>query len=106
MPDQQGNTGLMPAIHRHVDPVLPWFFELQLLDIDDEIAHQKIELGRDADIDRHINAGHDQPAVFIDKIHFDLVMAFFDPAERNAKRDGALRVDRWQLAGDDGIEGP
>lgn len=105
MPDQEGDAGFLPAVHGDIDRVLPGFIKFQLLDIDHEVPHQKIELIGHHDIDGHIDAWHDKLAVFIDEIHFYLVRALFNFAKSETQSDRTLRVDRRQLACDDRIKG-
>jgi hypothetical protein len=76
-----------------------------LLDIDDEIAGEKVAIVGEANVNGQFDAGHDGAAIFVDEIHADAVGAFLDPAEDKAEGDGALGVDGGQLMGDDGVEG-
>jgi hypothetical protein len=75
-----------------------------LLDVDDEVADEKIRVAGNRDIDGHIDAGHDEAAIFIDEIHFHFVGAFLDAVEGNAERDGTLRMNGGEGAGDDRVE--
>ena len=95
----------MPSVDRDVDRVLARFIELQLLDVDDEIPDQDRLLGWDGHVERHVDARHHKPAIFIHEIHSHLVSAFLHSPKRNPKSDRALRVMRGQLLGDDGVEG-
>lgn len=95
----------MAVIDRDVDGVLARLVEFELLDVDDEITDEEIGVRRNHHIDRHIDARHDQFAVFIHEIHFYFVGPFLDAVEGNAQRDGTLRMNGRKLAGDDRVEG-
>lgn len=104
-PDLKRDAGFVTAINREVEGVMASFLEFELLDIDDEIAREKIAIGRKPDIGGQFDAGHDGTAVFIDEIHPNAVRAFFDATEDESKGDRALRMNGWQLMCDDGVEG-
>jgi hypothetical protein len=104
-PDLERDAGLVAAVDGEIDGVMAGFFEFELLDIDDEISRQEIAFGWETDIGGEFDAGHDGASVFVDQIHADAVLAFFDAAKDHAKRDGALGMDSWELVGDDGVEG-
>ncbi len=55
---------------------------------------------------RDIDAWHDRTPIRIHEIQPQLVSSFIFMTEGHAQRDGALRMDRWQLLGIDGIECP
>ena len=94
----------MAVIDGDVDGVLAGLIKFKLLDVDDEVADEKVRVVGNHYVERHIDAGHDELSVFIDEIHFYFVGAFLDAVEGEAKGDGALRVDGGELAGDDGVE--
>src|SRR5215472_14975028 len=104
MADEQGDARLVPAVNGHVDGILPWSLKLELLDVDDKIAHQEVQFAGNNHVDGHVNVGHDQPPILIHKVHFDLVGTFLDLAEGQQQGNGALRVHGRQLTGDDGVE--
>jgi len=92
------------VIDGDINRVLARLIEFKLLDIDDEIADEEIRVAGDCNVHWHIDAGHDEAAVFVDEIHFHFVGAFLDAVEGNAKRHGALRMNRGEGAGDDRVE--
>lgn len=103
---QERNAEFMAGIQCDIDGILTWLVEFQLLDVDDEISDEEIRIGRNDNIDRHVDAGHDKTAILIHEVHFDLVLAFLDSAEGHAEDDGALRVNGRELVGDNRIECP
>jgi hypothetical protein len=104
--DLQGDADFLASVDGDIDGVLAWFFEFQLLDVDDEIAHQEVEFGRDGDLDGHVDGRHDEFAVFVHEIHPDFVGAFLDAAEGNSQGNRALGMHRGELLGHDGVESP
>lgn len=95
----------MAAIDGDVDGVVAGLFEFEVLDVDDEVARQKIAVVGEDNVGRELDAWHDGAAVFVDEVHADLVGAFLDPAEDDAEGDGTLGMNGGKLVGDDGIEG-
>jgi tRNA (cmo5U34)-methyltransferase len=102
--DLEGDAGLVTAVDGDIDGVMAGFFELEVLDVNDEIARDEIPVIGEHDVGRQFDAGHDGAAVFIDEVHTDLVLALFDPTEDDAEGDGTLGVHGGELMGDDGIE--
>jgi hypothetical protein len=102
--DLEGDTGFVSAIDGDINGVMAGFFELEMLDVDDEISREEIAIVGKHDIRRELDAGHDGATVFVDKVHAYLVRSLFDAAEDNAEGDRTLRVDGRELMGDDGIE--
>src|SRR5205807_5294044 len=90
----QRNARFLPTVDSEINGVLARLFELQLLNVDDEIARHEVDVGRQDDLHRHVDARHHETAILVHKIHFHLVLTFFDLAENKAERDRALRVNR------------
>jgi hypothetical protein len=103
--DLEGDAGFVATIDGEVEGIVPGLVELELLDIDDEIARQEIAIGGEAHIGGQFDAGHDGTTVFVDEVHAHAVLAFLDAAEDQAEGNGALGMNGWELVGDDGIEG-
>jgi len=72
--------------------------KLQLLDVDDEITREKIHVVRQRDRHRGISMGGMMlwPSA-VDEVQLELVRALVAGAERDAQRDGALRMHGGQL---------
>ena len=70
---KERDAHFVAVIDGDVDGVLARLIELELLDVDDEIADEKICVRGDRNIDGHIDAGHDKATVFIHEIHFHFV---------------------------------
>ena len=104
VPHLERNACLLPAVDGDIDRVLAGIVEFELLDVYHEIADQEIQVCRDHDLHRHVDARHDEPPVFIDEIHFHFVGAFLDLAERDSKRDRALGMYGGKMSGHDRIE--
>jgi hypothetical protein len=104
-PDLEGNAGFMTAIDGEVQSVMAGLLELELLNVDDEVAGEKIPVGWEPDIGRQFDTGHDGTSVFIDKVHTHAVGSFFDATEDKPQGDRTLGMNSRQLMGDDGVEG-
>jgi hypothetical protein len=104
-PDLQRDAGLVPAVDGDIDGVVTGFGELELLNVDDEIARKEVAFRREPHVSRQLDAGHDRPAVLVDEVHSDAMRALLDPAEDHAERDGTLGMHGGELLGDDGVEG-
>ncbi len=94
----------MAPVDCDVDRILAGPVEFQLLDIDDEVARHKTGVRGQGNIERHLDAGHDEFAVVIHEIHFHLVRSFFDFIEDHAQRHRTLGVHRRHLLGQDGVK--
>ena len=81
---EEGNAHFVAVIDGDIDGVLSRLIELQLLDIDDKVPHEKIGIAWNQHIDWHVDAGHDELSVFIDEIHLHFVGAFLDSVKRDA----------------------
>lgn len=104
-PDLERNAGLVATIDSDIDRVVTGFGELELLNVDDEIARKKIPFRREPDIGWKFDAGHDGSSVFIDEIHANAMGSFLNSAEDHTERDGTLGMHRGELLGDDRVEG-
>lgn len=104
MSDQQRNAGLNLIVEQNVHRVKPRLVEFQLLDVQNEIARGEMHFIRQGDFHRDVNALHDRLAVRIDEVDFQLALALVAGRERQAQRDGALRMDGGHLAGINRVE--
>jgi len=102
---QQGNAGLWLVVQHDVDRVQARVFELQLLNIDDEIACAEVHIFRQRDIDcDRWEVWHDRAAVSIDKIKAEIVLSLVAAEKGHAQRDGTLRMSGGELLGINRIE--
>jgi hypothetical protein len=104
-PDLERNAGFVPAIDGEIQGVMAGLFELELLNVDDEIARKKIAVGREPDIGRQFDAGHDGTSIFVDEVHAHAMGPFLDATKDKAQGDGTLGMNGRQLVGNDGVEG-
>ena len=101
---EEGDAHFVAIIDGDVDGVLAGLIEFELLDVDDEVADEEIGVARNDHIQGHIDAWHDEAAVFVDEVHFHFVGSFLDAVKGNAERDGTLRMDRGQLTCENGVK--
>src|SRR5437762_4296157 len=106
LPYVQRDTRLLATVDGDVNGVLARLFKFQLLDVDEEIARDKIRVGRQRHLDGHVDAPHHEATVFVHEVHFYSVMTLFDAAEDDAQGDRTLGVYGGQLVGDNRVEGP
>jgi hypothetical protein len=102
--DGEWDAGQGATVHGQVNGVKAGLVELQLLDVDDEIAGHESGVGGEKDLDGNVHGGHDGLAVLVHEIHGQLVGAFFDAVKGDAEGDGALGVLGGELGGEDGVE--
>jgi hypothetical protein len=103
--DDERNTALVSAVDGDLDAVVSGFFELQVLDIDDEVSRENAGVAIEVNFGGDIDVGHDRLAVVIYEVDADGVLAFFDPVKDDPQGDGAMGVDGGEFGGDDGVEG-
>ena len=78
-----------------------------MLDIDDEVAGAKVHVIRQRHLDGdRRKLGHNRVSVRIHKVQLQVVFALVAAGKGDPQGDGALRMDRWQLLGVDGVECP
>lgn len=102
---QKRNTGLGFAVEGDIDGIEAGEVEFQLLEGDDEIAGAEMRIAWEHDFRGQIDAGHDEPAIGIDKVQPDFVRTLIFMAKGDAQGDGTLRVRGGDLLGDDGVKG-
>ena len=101
----EGNAGHLALVDRDIDGVSALAGKGKLLEVQDEVSRGEEErLGKE-DFEGGLHGRDDGMAVFVHKEDCHIVQAFFFLAEKDAERDGALRVDGGERAGDNGIEG-
>jgi len=103
--DEQRDAGVGAAIKEDVEGKHAGLVEFQLLDVDDEIAGEKVRVVGKGDGDGEVHGGHDGAAVGVDEIQGDLVVALVAGGEGKAQGHGALGMNGGQLLRVDGIEG-
>jgi len=102
---EQRDAGLRFAVEPDIHGIQSGFGKFQLLDVDDEIAREKVHVLRQPDFHGHgREVRHDGMAVGIDEIEGELALAFVGGKKRDAQRDGALRMDGGKLRCADGVK--
>src|ERR1039458_2508824 len=95
--DRQRNARLRFVIEPDIHGIQPSLGEFQLLDVHDEIARGEMHVVRQRDHHRDFDGRHDAVAVGVDEVQLELARALVASVERDAQRDGALRMHGGQL---------
>src|SRR6516225_2222242 len=104
---QERDAGLRLVVQRQVYRVKAGIFELQLLDVDDEVARAEMQILRQHYFNRYRwEIGHDRTAIGVDKIQAEVVFAFVAAEKGHAQRNGTLRMNGRKLLGVNRIKSP
>lgn len=103
--DRQRNVALRFVVEPDVHGIQAGFVELQLLDVDDEIARDEMHVVRQRDWHRDFDGRHNRPAVGVDEVQLQLALALLAGHESDAQRDGALRMHGGHLRRVNRVEG-
>ena len=102
---KQGDAGLGLAVQRDVNGIEARVFELELLEIHDEIARAEVHIFGQGNIDGNgWEIGHDRASIRVHEIEAQVALAFLAVEEGHAQSDRALWVNRWKLLRVDGVE--
>lgn len=94
----------LTAIDGDIDGIGAGSADGELLEIEDEIAGGEEDVLGQQDLEGGLHGRDDGAAILIDEEDIDGVETLLFLAEEDAQRDGALRMDGGEGAGDDGIE--
>ena len=95
--DKQRNAGVSLIIQTHVHRIQSRFFKFELLDVDDEIAREKMCVVRQRHGHGQFNRLHDGTPVCIDEMQRQFTRAFVARHKRDAQCNTALRMDGRNL---------
>ena len=100
--ERQGS--LMDPIHGEVDRVFAVAFQLQTVDLEDEVDGGAVEILEEPDGHLRLDSGDDAFAVLVGNGHAELVVALLDPVDPEPGHDRASGQDQRDLLGVDPVE--
>ncbi len=104
-PDLQRDAGHLALVHGDIYRVCAVSGKGELLEIQNKVAGREEEILRKLHVERGFHGRDNRMAILIHEEDADAVKAFLFLAEKDAQRDGTLRMNGRQGSGDDGVKG-